>query len=71
MCRGEEGRGRKRKTEGGSNGREGETAPWSPLLSESRGQERDEGRDVPDLSSLCESHLRHSSGMVFSDVTEY
>ena len=50
---------------------EGEASSWSPPLSQSQEKERDEERDLPDLSSLCASHLRHSSGMVLSDVTEY
>lgn len=32
---------------------------------------RGERWNLPDLSSFCESHLRHSSGMVLRDVTEY
>lgn len=32
---------------------------------------RGEESDLPDLSSFCESHLLHSSGMVLRDVTEY
>lgn len=26
---------------------------------------------IPDLSSFCESHLLHNSGMVLREVTEY
>lgn len=36
-----------------------------------RTRRRGKGPNLPALSSLCGSHLRHSSGMVLRDVTEY